>query len=187
MRPPSPPCCGLASRLSPDALASLDAALRSGTPYRTAAANAGLPPSAESAVFKHRSHLLTAAGDPVGKRPEEQAEATGKQGEAKTLLESSRALRRRVSKMLRRVEAGETDIDFKAGAALAAQFKNVLELEAKLLGEIKAASTTVNIVQSPDWQEVRALLIEALVPFPDAAAAVLDVFARREAKAATLN
>lgn len=133
-------------------------------------------------MFKHRSHLLTAAGDPVGKRPEEQAEATGKQGEAKTLLETSRALRRRVSKMLRRVEAGEQDIDFKAGAALAAQFKGVLELEAKLLGEIKAASTTVNVFQSPDWQEVRNLLVEALAPYPEAAAAVIEVIAAREQK-----
>lgn len=187
MPPPLPPCCGIASRLSPEALASLDAALRAGTPYRTATAAAGLPTSAESAVFKHRSHLLTQGAEQGQKRTGEQSEATGKQGEAKTLLESSRALRRRVSKMLRRVENGESDIDFKAGAALAAQFKGVLELEAKLLGEIKAASTTVNIVQSPDWQEVRALLIEALAPFPDAAAAVIEVFARRESKPSTLN
>jgi len=84
--------------------------------------------------------------------------------------------------MLRRVEAGEQDIDFKAGAALAAQFKGVLELEAKLLGEIKAASTTVNVFASPDWQEVRNLLVEALMPFPEAAAAVIEVIAAREQK-----
>jgi len=46
-----------------------------------------------------------------------------------------------------------------------------IEMQAKLLGELQDAST-VNILISPEWQRVQAVIVEALRPFPDARAAV---------------
>lgn len=187
-------CCTLARRLSPEALASLDKALLEGTPYRKAREQAGLPPKDDSAVYKHRAHVLAdaeASYEASGAAESQQSEAPGKQAEAATpaaahlaaarpLIEEARRLRKRASKLLKRVEAGEIDVDFKAASSLVGQLKGVLELEAKLLGEIKAAATTVNVYNSPDWHRLRDLLVTALADHPDALAAVIDVLAAEQ-------
>lgn len=50
-----------------------------------------------------------------------------------------------------------------------------IELLAKLSGQLRSGdTTTVNIVLSehPEWQRIRAAMVEALDPYPDASAAV---------------
>jgi hypothetical protein len=47
-----------------------------------------------------------------------------------------------------------------------------LELQSKLLGELNEG-TTVNLVVSLEWLEVRALILEAVSPYPEARQAVL--------------
>ncbi len=48
-----------------------------------------------------------------------------------------------------------------------------VELQAKLLGELKEAPA-VNIVVSPEWLELRAVIVGALEPFPDVQKSVLE-------------
>jgi hypothetical protein len=57
----------------------------------------------------------------------------------------------------------------------------VAETEARLLGEIKSASSVVNntmVVQNSDMAELRALIDQALAPFPVARSALLAALAR---------
>jgi hypothetical protein len=49
-----------------------------------------------------------------------------------------------------------------------------IELQAKLLGELDE-SPTVNITINPQWIELRAVIVQALEPFPDARHAVAKV------------
>lgn len=49
-----------------------------------------------------------------------------------------------------------------------------LELLARLLGDLREAQT-VNLLVQPEWYRVRSILIEALLPYPDARAAVSRV------------
>jgi hypothetical protein len=46
-----------------------------------------------------------------------------------------------------------------------------LELQAKLLGELQSGPV-VNVTVSPEWLTLRAVVIAALHPYPDAAQAV---------------
>ena len=92
---------------------------------------------------------------------------------------------RRVARLLKRAENGDDTIDLRACAGIARELRGVLELQAKLDGEIKAASTTVNVFQSQDWKEVRDVIAEALADHPEASEAVLRVIREREQR--TLN
>jgi hypothetical protein len=53
----------------------------------------------------------------------------------------------------------------------AAQLTRQIELLAKLLGELQQEGT-VNVVLSPEWQTIRATLLAALAPYPEAGRAV---------------
>jgi len=80
-----------------------------------------------------------------------------------------------------RVERWETKYADPRELALkvAAQLKGQTELLAKLMGDLQQEGT-VNLVVSPEWAQVRATLIRALAPFPDAAVAVADSLASLE-------
>lgn len=52
-----------------------------------------------------------------------------------------------------------------------------LELVAKLLGELES-QPTVNININPQWIETRAMIVQALAPYPDARQAVAQVLAK---------
>ena len=74
-----------------------------------------------------------------------------------------------------RIERWETKYADPRELALkvAAQLKGQTELLAKLMGDLQQEGT-VNIAVHPEWLKVRATLIGALAPFPDAAVAVAD-------------
>lgn len=61
----------------------------------------------------------------------------------------------------------------RAGTALGAidRIHKQIELQAKLLGELDD-SPTVNVLISPQWIEIRTVLLEVLSPYPDARSAV---------------
>ncbi|MCP4545449.1 MAG: hypothetical protein GY835_03145, partial [bacterium] len=48
-----------------------------------------------------------------------------------------------------------------------------IELQARLLGEIQEAQTTVNVAVLPEWHGIRQVVIEALHPYPEARLAVV--------------
>ncbi len=55
-----------------------------------------------------------------------------------------------------------------------------LELQAKLLGELQQEGTIVNIYTAPEWLQIRALVIQAVTPYPDAAKAITAALSRSE-------
>ncbi len=61
-----------------------------------------------------------------------------------------------------------------------AQARSNLELLAKVTGELQQEGT-VNLVVSPEWIMVRAALLGALMPYPDARMAVAESLAALEA------
>jgi hypothetical protein len=106
-------------------------------------------------------------------------------GEIAVTYEAEDGKRRKasLSELLERVE-GETgrgvvmvetkhadprDLILKTAARLQGQ----LELLARLLGELQEG-TTINIVNAPQWMEIRALVVSALEPHPDAKRAVVE-------------
>lgn len=70
--------------------------------------------------------------------------------------------------------------DLRTALQAVGQARSNLELLAKITGELQQEGT-VNLVVSPEWVQVRATLISALAPFPDAAVAVADSLAALEA------
>lgn len=56
------------------------------------------------------------------------------------------------------------------------------ELLAKLLGQLKDGPT-VNVLISPDWQRLRSVILEALMPYPDARIALAETLAEVESNA----
>ena len=54
-----------------------------------------------------------------------------------------------------------------------------LELQAKLLGELQQEGT-INVTVSPEWVSLRAVILSAVTPYPEAARAVVMALAGPE-------
>ena len=137
---------------------SIDEALVSGTPYRSVAKRFGL---SESAVYRHKvehlpAHLLKA------KEAEEAARAND-------LLDQVRDLQTHALDILERAE--ETG-DLRTALAAISQARGNLELLGKLAGELDERPV-VNLNVSPEWLELRAVIVGALEPHLAAHRAVL--------------
>jgi hypothetical protein len=72
---------------------------------------------------------------------------------------------------------GDAELALKAIARVEKQ----IELQARLLGAISDAPT-INILVAPEWLGVRAVLLAALQPYPEARAAVAGALAGTEAR-----
>jgi hypothetical protein len=136
----------------------IDEALVSGDPYRSVAKRFGL---SESAVYRHKSehlpaHLLKA------KEVEEAAQAD-------ELLEQVRNLQAHALDILERAEKAG---DLRTALAAISQARGNLELLGKLAGELDERPV-VNLIVSPQWLELRAVIVGALEPHPAAHRAVL--------------
>ena len=134
----------------------INAALVAGEPLRDVARQYGV---SKDALFRHRSdhipaHLATAR----------EAETVA----ADDLLREVRALRGKAISLLLQAEAAG---DIRTALAGIREARGCLELLAKLLGELDERPT-INVLVAPEWLAVRATLIDALAPYPDARAAV---------------
>jgi hypothetical protein len=137
---------------------SIDEALVSGAPYRGVAKQFGL---SESAVYRHKAehlpaHLLKAR---------EVVEAA----RADDLLEQVRNLQAHALAILQRAEEAG---DLRTALAAISQARGNLELLGKLAGELDERPV-VNLTVSPEWLELRAVIVGALEPHPEARGAVL--------------
>jgi transposase-like protein len=137
---------------------SIDAVLVSGAPYRSVAKRFGL---SESAVYRHKTkhlpaHLLKA------KEVEEVAQADD-------LLEQVRNLQAHALDILERAEKAG---DLRTALAAISQARGNLELLGKLAGELDERPV-VNLNISPEWLELRAVIVGALEPHPAAHGTVL--------------
>ena len=139
--------------------AAIDRALVSGTPRTALASRHGL---SEPAVRRHEDTHLP-------ERLSKAAEAA-EIAEADDLLGQVRTLQHRALGILDQAEdAG----DLRTALGAIREARGNLELLAKLLGELNEG-TTVNVLVSPEWLQVRTIILQALDPFPDARLALAD-------------
>ncbi len=115
----------------------------------------------ERALRRHRSNHLPAALA----RAHEAEEAT----RADDLLSQVRDLQDRALAILGKAEdAGE----LRTALGAIREARGNLELLAKLLGELD--ERPVNVLISPEWLELRAVIVAALGPYPEAREGVLS-------------
>ncbi|WP_104177652.1 hypothetical protein [Cryobacterium sp. Y50] len=122
----------------------------------------------KDSVRRHRqSHLSPALRAAVSRR-----ETAG----AVKALDRVEALHGKAMGVLEAAEA-----DGKASLSLAAirELRGIVELLAKLTGELDERPTVqvLNVTASPEWVQVRGALMQALAPYPDAAQAVAGALA----------
>ena len=177
--PKGPPCCPVGARSD---AGEIDAAILQGGAENSVRKMAERFGISAASVQRHSVHVKAAAGTlrNAGDTSRNVGESPRK---PPTLRGKARKLFRRVERLLERAEEGDEAVDLRAAAGLARELRGVLELQARMDGEIKNASTTVNVYQTADWQAVKALLVEALTPFPEAALAVAEVIEAQEQSA----
>ena len=137
---------------------SIDETLVTGAPYRSVAKQFGL---SESAVYRHKtdhlsSHLL-------------KARELKEVAQADDLLDQVRHLQAHALDILGRAEKTG---DRRTALAAISQARGNLELLGKLAGELDERPV-VNLNVSPQWLELRAVIVGALEPHPAAHTAVL--------------
>lgn len=77
------------------------------------------------------------------------------------------------------LETMETEKNWKAIKAFHGEIRGYLELLGKFLGKIESGQT-VNVILSPTWVQVRAVILQALEPFPDARTATAQALIEYE-------
>lgn len=120
-----------------------------------------------SSVSRHvRNHLLPTIKD--------KARADSELGDI-DIFGELKALYRRMKEHLARAERAD---NWQAIRAFHAEARHDLDFLARLLGELDDRPQ-INVLLSPQWVEVRTVLLTALAPFPDArvaaAGALLEV------------
>lgn len=135
----------------------IDTAIVRGQPLRRIATQRGLT---EQSMRRHGAAHLPASLA--------RAHAAQEIAQAGDLLGELRELHNRVLGILERAEESG---DLRAATGAIREARSVIELLAKLTGEIDD-KPEVNIVISPQWLTIRGAILEALEPFPEARVAV---------------
>ncbi len=150
-----PRVCSICSHVD---RASIDDALLAGAAYRHIAARFNV---STGALQRHREHIpfhLLKAQD------------AAEVARADTLLEQVKSLQARALTILDKAEASG---DLRTALSAIREARGNLELLAKLLGELQQEGT-INLVVAPEWLSLRAVVVEALAPYPQAKTAVLE-------------
>ncbi len=87
-----------------------------------------------------------------------------------SFLDQLQAVRDRAAALLDRAEASE---DMKAAGTFLRELREQIRLMAELEGKI-SGQPQITIIGSPEWIELRTLIIKALEPFPGAKEAVVN-------------
>jgi hypothetical protein len=123
-------------------------------------------------VSRHKTHHLTPALVSVKQRRDK-------------LVESATSALQKVEAMMKVMELIIYPVDDKLAVntnmALSAmrEYRATLELYAKLTGELnERPQLVVNIATSAEWIQIRTVILQTLIPFPDAARAVSDRLAQ---------
>jgi len=136
--------------------AAIDAALLAQQPLRDIARQYRV---SKDALARHREHLPAALVH---------AKAVEDVTHADDLLTQVRDLQARALTIL---DTAETAGDLKVALAAIREARGCIELFGRLAGELSDGAT-VNVVLSPEWARLRAVIIGALAPYPDARLAV---------------
>src|SRR5215211_717293 len=137
---------------------SIDETLVTGAPYRSVAKRFEL---SESSVYRHKTEHL-----PVHLLKAREAEEVA---QADDLLEQVRHLQTHALGILERAEKAG---DLRTALAAISQARGNLELLGKLAGGLDERPV-VNLNVSPEWLELRTVIVGALEPHPAAHSAVL--------------
>jgi hypothetical protein len=139
------------------ARAEIDAALVAGTSFRNVSKQYGM---SAAGAFRHRSEHLPARLA-LAPSAEDLAEADGLLAQ----LAECRATARRIGEL---AEAAE---DYRAALAGVRELVRIVELQAKLAGELDERPQ-INLLVAPEWLLVRSTLLEVLQAYPEARTAV---------------
>lgn len=131
--------------------------------------------------------MLAAKRDEITEGLAETARERAEQlyGEASDLLEKARALVEH-TEAAEGVEPKDRARAMTAAAALLGQVKACVELLARLTGELRSDVSIGVILATPDWRCIEDALEAALLPHPEAAAAVARALRGLEAGPATV-
>jgi transposase-like protein len=144
---------------------AVDTALVAGGAYRDIAGRYGL---SKSAVERHQAEHLPAALV--------RGEAAREEARALDVLQQLKFINGAALSVLRDARAaGEGELVLKAVDRVMKQ----VELQAKLLGDLDERPV-VNVLVSPEWQQVRGTMLRALAPFPAARLAVAAALQAQE-------
>jgi len=135
---------------------TIDAALIAQQPLRDIARQYRV---SKDALARHREHLAAALV---------QAKEVEDVTHADDLLAQVRDLQARALTIL---DTAETAGDLKVALAAIREARGCIELFGRLAGELSDGAT-VNIILSPEWTRLRAVIIGALAPYPEARLAV---------------
>ncbi|HEY3349402.1 MAG TPA: hypothetical protein VGM13_06490 [Thermoanaerobaculia bacterium] len=143
----------------------IDARLAAGQPYRSIAQRCRVSPDA---VYRHGKHLGAAIVEAA-----KTSERVANVARTESIVEKIRALEDEA----RRLQAvAEAQGDTRAALVALRELRETLAAWSKL---VPVEITGANLVASVEWAETRAAILAALVPFPEAAAAVADALRRR--------
>ncbi len=139
----------------------IDEALVAGEPLRGISRKFFGSVKAEDALSRHRAEHL-----PVRLvKAQDAAEVV----QAGSLLERLLELNAETRAILREARLEQ---DNELALKAVARVEKQIELEGKLLGELREGPT-VNLVVNAEWLELRALIVQAVSPYPEAREAVL--------------
>lgn len=142
-----------------DRRSEIDAALVSGTSYRSVAARYGV---ATSALGRHRRAHLSAALVAVA--------AQRNEDHAATLVDRIERLIARTERLL---TAAEQSGGVTTALAAVREMRELLRLMGAASGELnERPQVTVNLMASSEWLSVRGAILSALMAYPEARAAV---------------
>jgi uncharacterized protein YllA (UPF0747 family) len=143
----------------------INAALLNETPLRDIARRYA---TSKDALSRHRDHLLRQLV-----KAQEQEDVS----QAIDVVKQLKAINGATLAILKEArDEGNGELALKAVDRIQRQ----LELQAKLLGELQQEGT-INVSVSPEWLTLRAVLIQALQPYPEAARAVSKALIAGEA------
>ena len=134
----------------------IDKALVTGGAYPLIAAKYGV---SQDSVRRHKGHLPARLV---------KAQDAAEVAEADDLLAQVRTLQTRALGIL---DTAEGTGQLMAALGAIREARGCLELLAKLLGELDERPQ-INVLVSPEWHQVRGVLLTTLQPYPDARAAV---------------
>ena len=124
----------------------------------------------DAALFRHNTNHLPAALT--------KAHEAKEMVRADDLLSQVKELQARAMSIL---DQAEDSGDLRTALSAIREARGNLELLAKLLGKLQQEGTTnVNILVAPEWLVVRAAILTALTPYPDARLSVAGALSKVE-------
>jgi transposase-like protein len=142
---------------------AIDAALVAGASYRDVAGQYGL---SKSAVERHKTEHIPGALT--------QAHGAEEMASADTLLQKIASLEADAKRIGKAAEAAE---DFRSAIAAVRELIRIVELLARLEGQLRE-QPTINVLVMPEWLTLRSAIYGALQPFPEARVAVAGALQR---------